>query len=167
MTVRNKYRGEGEELGIGLVGCTNLLCVPQGLISNSPTLVKMYGGRPTFRFAMRCNQRDCVKRHVLRRTASRVAVERGSERESGRPTLPFVCAHAPRAAIPSLWESHDRDLGEREREGRRRPLHSSSLLQAGNRCASREYTPRMPCCGLRQSSKCGSSMELLLWQQEQ
>ena len=104
---------------------------------------------------------------------SRVAVERGSERESGRtggPTLPFVCVHArahaapPRgAAIPSLWESHDRDLGgrmrQREREGRRKSLHSIQPVCCKQASAVRvesTYTAdaTLRARGLRQSSKC-------------
>ena len=110
------------------------------------------------------------QKHVLRLTAFLPPASRWNVEASGRtggPTLPFVCVHArahaapPRAAIPSLWESHDRDLGGRMRQRERRKtqvssFHSASLLQAGIRCASREYVHRRchAACGLRQSSKC-------------
>ena len=166
MTVRNKYGGRARGARERLVWLYQLaMCTTRPYVKLSNSRQDIWRP-PNLQICNAMQSEGLRQKHVLRRTAaSRVAVEGAG---ACGPTLPFVCVHArahaapPRAAIPSLWESHDRDLGGRRRQREREKtqvssFHSASLLQAGIRCASREYVHRRchaACCRLRQSSKC-------------
>ena len=142
---------------------SQLQCVSPGLIAISLTLVKIDGGRPTFRFAMRCNQRDCVKStccvspppSLPRRGGT---WKRAGERESGRAHLAVclcACARACGAATSgnSVIVGKSRsgfrwtDAAEREKEDASLFIPFSQFVASRHPlCESRVRTPQMPCC---------------------